>query len=231
MSGRKPGSPNSVEPASALRLRAAGERRGTWRRVDPDRHRCARVLRGRCDPGRGPRPQDRPVRPDAGPAQDPDHARADHPERCRGPAGPRGRAVREPVQGVEVDVALRLDLSRRPSPRARRAPALLHRAGVGAGGLRPGGRSVRRARHGRGACGPVGTQIPRRPGSLHLCSVRPLDARASRRHWRERRRDAVRRPHRHRRLSRHLRWASCVSTGSRFRPTACCCCTSGSSPR
>ena len=90
----------------------------------------------------------------------------------------------------------------------------------------PGNRSVRGACDGCGARRAVGSPVPRRPGALHLRSVGPPDARAPRRHRRNGRGDALRRPHRHRRPRRRSLWGSCVSTGSRFRPMECCCCTS-----
>ena len=115
--------------------------------VDPHRCLCARVLRGYRDSRRGSRSQNHAVRTHPGTAQDPDHAGAGHSRWRRGPHGARGRAVREPVQGIEVDMVVRLGLPRCAPRRAHRAPAVFHRAGVGVGRLRP--RGSRRTRGSR----------------------------------------------------------------------------------
>ena len=161
----------------------------------------------------------------AGAAEDPDHAGADHHHRRRVAPDARGGAVREPVQGQQVDLAVRLDVPCRAAAGAAAPPALLPAAGVDADRLGAGLRHLRRLRDGRRPGRAVGAALPGRPRALHLHAVGPPAPGAAARHRRQRPGHALRRPHRHRRAEGLHARADASSTCSRCRPTRCCCCT------
>ncbi len=134
----------------------------------------------------------------------------------------RGHALPEPVPLQQVDLALRLDLSRRAAGGAPAPSALFHRAGLDVGGADPAVRPVRRIRDARRSRGPLGAALPGRPRALHQRSLRSPDAGTARCDRRERTRDEIRRAHRHRRAQGVLSRPDARSTGRHCLPTRCC---------
>ena len=130
-------------------------------------------------------------------AEDPDHAGADE-HRRRGAAHvARGDAVRKPVQGQPVDLAVRLDVPCIAGAGAPAPSALFHRAGVVLGGLDPALRHLRRIGHGRRSRGTLGAAFCGGAHPLHFDALGSPDAGAAPRNRPVRPVDEVSRPHRH----------------------------------